>query len=134
MNNVLKAILNDFAERDVTTPVSQPDLNLAKVLLDQLHLAPRETDYLPYGTGTTVNLVLDRLHTDPGNNRTLADWTKQVFVSERTLARHFMQELGMSFGEWRQRLRFLAAIEALEQGRSIRDQSGGDLDLEHAFA
>lgn len=121
MNNVLKAILNDFADRDVTTPVSQPDLNLVRVLLDQLYLTPRETNYLPYGTSTTVNLILDQLHTDPGNNRALTDWAKQVFVSERTLARHFMQELGITFGEWRQRLRFLTAIEALEQGRSIKE-------------
>ena len=27
----------------------------------------------------------------------------------------------MSFGEWRQRLRFLAAIEALESPRSVQD-------------
>jgi AraC-like DNA-binding protein len=27
----------------------------------------------------------------------------------------------MSFGEWRQRLRFLAAIEALESARSVQD-------------
>lgn len=121
MNDVLKAILNDFAERDVTTPVSQPDLNLAQVLLDQLHLAPREADYLPFGRSTTVNQVLDELRANPGDNCSLADWAKQVFVSERTLARHFMRELGMSFGEWRQRLRFLASIEALEKGLSIKE-------------
>lgn len=121
MSGVLKAILNDFAERDVTTPVSQSDLNLAQVLLDQLYLAPREADYLPYATSTTVNQVLEELRANPGDNRSLAIWAKQVFVSERTLARHFMQELGMSFGEWRQRLRFLSAIEALEQGQSTKE-------------
>lgn len=121
MNNVLKAILNDFAERDVATPVSQPDQNLARVLLDQLYLAPREADYLPHGRSAAVKLILDQLHADPGDNRALADWAQKVFVSERTLARHFIEELGMNFGEWRQRLRFLAAIEALEQGQSIKE-------------
>lgn len=120
MNSVLKAILNDFAERDVAVPVSQPDRNLAQVLLDQLYLTPQEADYLPHGRSATVNLILDQLHTDPGDNRSLADWARQVFVSERTLARHFIDELGMNFGEWRQRLRFLGAIEALEQGQSIK--------------
>lgn len=121
MNSVLKAILNDFAERDVAIPVSQADQNLARVLLDQLYLTPREADYLPHGSSTTVNLILDELHTNPGDNRALADWAHQVFVSERTLARHFIEELGMNFGEWRQRLRFLSAIEALEQGQSIKE-------------
>lgn len=121
MNEILKAILNDFAERDVTTPVSQPDHNLAQVLLDQLRVAPREADYLPFGYSTAVNQVLGELRANPGDNRSLADWANQVFVSERTLARHLIQELGMSFGEWRQRLRFLVAIEALEQGRSTKE-------------
>lgn len=121
MSPILKAILNDFAERDVTTPISPPDLNLAQVLLDQLLLAPREADYLPYGQSEMVNFVLNKLSSEPSNNTALCDWAKQVFVSERTLARRFMQELGMSFGEWRQRLRFLTAIEALEQGRAIKE-------------
>lgn len=66
MSNVLKAILNDFAERDVTTPVSKADLNLAQVLLDQLYLAPREPDYLPYGTSPKVNQILEELRNNPG--------------------------------------------------------------------
>ena len=51
----------------------------------------------------------------------MGQWSQQVHVSERTLARVFVRELGMSFGEWRQRLRFLAAIEALESARSVQD-------------
>ncbi|WP_417618650.1 AraC family transcriptional regulator [Oceanisphaera sp.] len=121
MSPILKAILNDFAERDVTTPTRQADLNLEQVLLDQLQLAPRESDYLPYGQSEMVNQVLHQLSAEPGNNATLCEWAKWVFVSERTLARHFIKELGMSFGEWRQRLRFLTAIEALEQGRAIKE-------------
>lgn len=121
MSPILKAILNDFADRDVTTPISQPDLNLAQVLLDQLQLAPIEADYLPYGQSDMVNFVLNKLSSDPGDSTVLCDWAKQVFVSERTLARYFIQELGMSFGEWRQRLRFLTAIDALEQGRAIKE-------------
>ncbi len=43
-----------------------------------------------------------------------------LHVSERTLARLFVRELGVSFGEWRQRLRFVWAIQALEGSRSIQ--------------
>ena len=59
---------------------------------------------------------------DPESAGPLAEWAEQAHVSERTLARLFARELGMSFGEWRQRLRFLAAIEALESSsRSVQD-------------
>ena len=49
-----------------------------------------------------------------------------MHVSERTLARQFIRELGISFGEWRLRLRFLQAIEALE-GRQTVQQIAFDL-------
>ena len=60
------------------------------------------------------------MQAEPGDNRPLLQWAEQVHVSERTLARQFVRELGMSFGEWRQRLRYLAAIEALDSERSVQ--------------
>lgn len=60
------------------------------------------------------------MQAEPGDNRPLAQWAEQVHVSERTLARQFVRELGMSFGEWRQRLRYLTAIEALDSERSVQ--------------
>ena len=121
MSDILKAILNDFAARDVKQPITTADQNLAQVLLDQLQLAPIEQTYLPYANAELINKILNQLREQPGNNQTLAEWAQQVFVSERTLARLFMRELGMSFGEWRQRLRFLVALEKLEQGRSVKE-------------
>jgi AraC-like DNA-binding protein len=41
-------------------------------------------------------------------------------VTERTLARRCQRDLGMSFGEWRQRQRFLAALPLLEAGRPVQ--------------
>jgi AraC-like DNA-binding protein len=65
--------------------------------------------------------VLQALQADPGDNRPLVEWAREVHVSERTLARLCLRELGMSFGDWRQRMRFLAAIEALEGRRSVQE-------------
>ncbi len=61
------------------------------------------------------------MRAEPGNSDTLAQWAERVYVSERTLARQFIRETGISFGEWRQRLRFLAAIEQLETRQSIKE-------------
>ena len=121
MSDILKAILNDFALRDVKHPTSPSDQHLSQVVLDQLHAAPIEQEYLPYAQSHQVNHVLQYLRAHPADNRTLAQWAEQVFVSERTLARSFMRELGLSFGEWRQRLRFILALEGLEQGLSIKE-------------
>jgi AraC-like DNA-binding protein len=121
ISDILKAILKDFAARDVKIPKQAADQRLAQVLVDQLQQAPVHECYLPYASSSRLLGVLEALQAEPGDNRPLADWAAQIHVSERTLARQFVRELGMSFGEWRQRLRFLTAIEALDSHRSIQD-------------
>ncbi len=120
VSDILKAILGDFARRDLKVAQDACDQRLVQVLLDQLHQAPRQTCYLPFARSDSLGQVLAGLQAEPGDNRPLAEWAAQVHVSERTLARHFLRELGMSFGEWRLRLRFLRAIEALEAGLPIQ--------------
>ncbi|WP_207865623.1 helix-turn-helix transcriptional regulator [Pseudomonas sp. 58(2021)] len=121
ISDILKAILKDFAARDVKIPALEADQRLAQVLVDQLRQAPVHQCYLPYASSPGLLTILETLQAEPGNNEPLAHWAAQVHVSERTLARQFVRELGMSFGEWRQRLRYLAAIEALESTRSVQE-------------
>ena len=56
----------------------------------------------------------------PEDHRSLAQWAASVHMTERTLARHCQRELGMGLGEWRQRMRYLLAIDALEAGLSVQ--------------
>jgi len=121
ISDILKAILKDFAARDVKIPERPADVRLAEVLVDQLRQAPTQDCYLPYASSPGLLGVLETLQASPGDNRPLAHWAAQVHVSERTLARQFVRELGMSFGEWRQRQRYLASIEALDSARSLQD-------------
>ncbi|WP_269532233.1 helix-turn-helix domain-containing protein [Chitinimonas sp. BJYL2] len=120
MSPILKSILNDFAERDVKVPQSDADLRLAAVVVDQLHAAPIQQHYLPMAESPVLAGVLAALHDNPADNRGVADWAASVHTTERTLARLCQRELGMSLGEWRQRLRFLRAIEWLEAGATIQ--------------
>ncbi|WEK10462.1 MAG: helix-turn-helix transcriptional regulator [Candidatus Pseudomonas colombiensis] len=121
ISDILKAILKDFAARDVQVPQRDADLRLARVLLDQLQQAPVHKAYLPYASSPGLLGILNALQAMPGDSRPLAYWAQQVHVSERTLARQCLRELGMSFGEWRQRLRFLASIDALGSPRSVQE-------------
>ncbi|MGY2293235.1 AraC family transcriptional regulator [Pseudomonas sp. SDO528_S397] len=121
ISDILKAILNDFAQRGVNLPQTEADTRLAQVLVDQLKQAPVHDCFLPYASQPGLLGVLEGMQAAPADNRPLAQWAEQAFVSERTLARQFVRELGMSFGEWRQRLRYLAAIEALDSARSVQD-------------
>lgn len=117
---ILRAILSDFAERDVSAPSSAEDLRLAEVALDQLKAAKPHEAYLPYAASPGLQAVLGALRAAPGDHRALAQWAEQFHMTARTLERRCARELGMSLGEWRRRLRFTLAIDALEAGRSIQ--------------
>lgn len=63
--------------------------------------------------------VADALRREPADNRTLGEWGRAVGASERTLARVFLAETGLSFGKWRSRLRLSAAMMDLAAGAPV---------------
>ena len=56
---------------------------------------------------------------NPGDNRTLEQWGKSVGATERTLARRFRFETGMSFRQWRQQMRILESLKRLGQEEQV---------------
>ena len=92
---------------------------LVRVLLDQLAALPEVAFSLPAPRDARLHAVAAALERAPDDRRTLAEWARLAGASERTLARLFRRETGLSFREWRQRLRLLASLGALEDGTSV---------------
>ncbi|MEC5341028.1 helix-turn-helix transcriptional regulator [Brenneria populi] len=117
---IFKAIVDDFLARNMLVPQGKTALRLCRVMLDQMRAAPRRCNYLPETDDKLLAPILRQLEQCPGDNRTLAQWAQQVYSTERTLSRRCQSELGMSFSEWRQRLRFLRALALLRQGMTVQ--------------
>ena len=49
----------------------------------------------------------------------MADWARLAGASGRTLARLFLRETGMTFGQWRQQARLLEASRRMAVGQSV---------------
>ncbi|WIY48352.1 AraC family transcriptional regulator [Paracidovorax citrulli] len=64
--------------------------------------------------------VLEALCKNPGDSRTLVEWARYVHSTERTLARRCTRDLGMTFLEWRQRLRLSRAFAMLADGLAVQ--------------
>jgi len=60
--------------------------------------------------------VAEGLLRRPADGRTLDEWGREVGASGRTLARQFLAQTGVSFGEWRTQARVQAAIDLLGAG------------------
>lgn len=117
---VLRAILDDFAVRDVRSPQAAADVRMAQVALDQILNAQHGATYLPFGGSAELNQLLEQLHRVPGDQRTTAELAASVHTTARTLERRCMKELGMPLNEWRQRLKLLRAIEGLDGGAQVQ--------------
>lgn len=96
-----------------------PAGRLVSVLLDELAGLPQAGFVLPLPKDRRLLTVAGALQENPGDSRTLAAWAALAGASERTLARLFQSDTGMSFGDWRQRLRLLLSLDALEAGDNI---------------
>lgn len=92
---------------------------LMQVLIDQISLAQEAPLFLPEGRDQRLRRVTASLHSNPGDDRNIDDWSHIAGASSRTLARLFQKETGMSFSAWRQQLCLIRAVEMLIEGHSV---------------
>lgn len=123
VSRVLRAILDDLALRGVRIPLTDEDCRMAQVALDQIKNGKVYVAYLPYATSDDLNLILRSLYSEPGDKRTIKEIATQYYTTPRTIERKCQRELGISFSEWRTRCKFIAAIERLAGGLSVKSIS-----------
>ncbi|GGB02584.1 AraC family transcriptional regulator [Brucella endophytica] len=121
MSPLVKAILADFAAREIKVPRTEADIRLALVLVDQLLQAPRRESYLPVSDDKLLQPVIEALQAQPDDRRSLAEWARCLSTTERTLSRRFHGALGISFNEWRQRLKLVASLSMIEEGTPVQE-------------
>ena len=107
-------------------PVEYPEgdsapARLVAVLLDQLHALPEVGFSLPLPRHPGLLALCNRLVAHPDHEQTLQQWARELGCSEKTLMRLFLRETGLSFRLWRQRLRLLSSLAALEAGQRVTD-------------
>ena len=116
---LLRSLMEHLRDQPPALTPSDEQQRLMLVLLDQLANASRANSYLPHSSDSLLGPVLDALHAQPGDNRTLAEFARAANTTERTLSRRCERDLGMSLTEWRQRLRVVRALPLLEAGEKV---------------
>jgi hypothetical protein len=94
---LVRAMLEHLRLEDDTDGGSVEQQRFLQALVDQLTMAPRVGTYLPWSTDPLL----------------------QPILTERTLIRRSLRDLGMPFSEWKQRLRVIKAMPMLENGEMI---------------
>lgn len=89
------------------------------VVFDLLEPIAITTLHLPRPIDDRAARVADALVHDASDERSLADWGQLVGASDRTLARAFVADTGLTFSAWRTQLRLGAALPLLADGVSV---------------
>jgi AraC-like DNA-binding protein len=119
INALLRELILRITEWTDDSPLTRAQHRLIATLLDELACASIAPLYLPMPRSKKLLSVAQGLIDDPSSSLTLAEWGKLFGASERTLARGFLEECGLTFSQWRTQYRLLVARTRLAEGDSV---------------
>lgn len=116
---LLSALVARTASMGERYPPDGRAFRLMEVVLDEIAVAEPMALHLPCAQDPRLQRVLDALMRTPGRHHQLAALAGLAHTSSRTLARLFVKETGLTFGEWNQRLILQLALTRLQAGSSV---------------
>jgi AraC-like DNA-binding protein len=119
VDRLVAELLAAAAKFGTNYPRGAAEERLIRVLLDRLLALEVAPLHLPDPQSSALIKIADALAANPADRRTLGEWCTKAGMTERTAARRFVAETGMTFGRWRQQLRLLTALERLGAGESV---------------
>lgn len=93
--------------------------HLIAVILHQLQAVRMVPLQLPHLSDPRTVRIAQILMTDPADGRTLTQLCRVTGASKRSIERLFQQEIGMTFGKWRQQLRLMQGMRLLAEGAKV---------------
>lgn len=94
---------------------------IAPLLADELQRAAPVPLGIALPEDRRLRALCEAVLDDPTRHLTLADWVRDVGASERTVARLFRDQLGTSFGQWRQQVLLARALTLAARKRPMSE-------------
>ena len=93
--------------------------HLVAVIVHQLEAVQTIPLQLPHLSDPRLVRIAEMLMRDPRDSRTLTQLCKRSGAGKRSVERLFQQEIGMTFGKWRQQLRLMQGMRLLAEGAKV---------------
>lgn len=94
---------------------------VANLMLAELARLPERQQHVPLPRDARALRVARALLDNSGIDHDLDRWAENAGASRRTLARLFRSETGLSFAEWRARLRAIDGLARLAEGETVAE-------------
>jgi AraC-like DNA-binding protein len=92
---------------------------IAPLLVDELERATQIRIDVPLPVDKRLRQLCEGMLRNPANRATLAERAQRIGASERTVARLFRDQLGMSWQQWRQQAVLAHALPLLARGMAV---------------
>jgi AraC-like DNA-binding protein/quercetin dioxygenase-like cupin family protein len=125
---LLRELIVTAATLDGDYGAQSRENRIMSLILDEIEIAPALSLHVPMPHHAALFRLCTQLIEDPSLPATLGNWAKDAHMNERTLARTFKRETGMTHGAWCRRARLLLSLPRLAAGTSILE-----LALEHGY-
>ena len=114
---LLRELVVHLDEEPGTAPATAREQRLADLVLDELQRAAPVPLGLALPADKRLRALCESVLDDPLRHATLDGWAHDAGASARTLARLFRQQLGTTFGAWRQQVRLAQALALAADGQ-----------------
>ena len=119
VSDLLRELILALCNEPVQYEADSRGFQIAQMIEQEILIAPELFFHVLLPRDKRLQMLCAKLLADPSDRKTLTAWSNLVGASARTLSRLFERELGMSFIQWRQRVRFHKSLEALSSGEPI---------------
>lgn len=116
---LLRELVLELVERCPIDEADEAGMRMSRVALDLIAQAGVLPLQLPLPRDPRALRLAERLQDDPASPAELPELAGEAGASARTIQRLFLAETGLSFSQWRQRLRLLHGATLLGGGMSV---------------
>lgn len=118
---LLRELVIELVERCPIDDGDAASMRLAQAVIDLIERARTLPMSLPLPRDARALRLAEALRADPASPRELAVLAREAGASVRTIQRLFLDETGLPFIQWRQRLRLLHGAARLGQGAPVTE-------------
>ena len=119
VNSLVREIIDRASDIEYNADMSIEDQRLLQVLTDQISTLDIVALGLPLSNDPLLLPIFNWQQENPDSCKSLEDWSDELAASSKTISRHFKASTGMSFSQWRERLRLHNAIHWLNEKRPV---------------